>query len=54
LDATLDDPDATATATAWSYDWTAPGSGSFALWVRARDSAGNQDPTNPWIPFSVS
>ncbi len=52
LETTLDNPDGASTG--WSYSWTAPGSGSFALWVRAQDTSGKQDPTKPWVPFSVS
>jgi hypothetical protein len=41
-------------STGWSHSWSALGSGNYALWVRAVDTSGKQDPTKPWVPFSVS
>ena len=38
----------------WSYTWTPPGDGGYALWVRADDTSGNIDPTKPWVPFDVN
>ena len=52
FETTLTNPDEASTG--WSYSWTAPGSGNYALWVRAQDTAGKQDPTKPWVPFSVN
>ncbi len=43
-----------AGATTWSYDWAPPGSGQYALWIRADDTSGNQDPTKPWVRFSTT
>lgn len=40
-------------STTWSYDWTPPGTGSYGLQLRVDDAAGNQDPTKPWVTFSV-
>jgi DNA-binding beta-propeller fold protein YncE len=50
--ATLGTPGGTSTT--WQYTWMPPGTGSYALQVRADDAAGNQDPTKPFINFSVA
>jgi hypothetical protein len=42
-----------ATATTWTHDWTPPADGRYAIWIRADDTSGNQDPTKPWITFNV-
>ena len=51
-DATLGSPGNSPTT--WSYDFTPPVAGSFAVMVRADDAAGNTDPSKPWINFSAS
>jgi hypothetical protein len=51
-DATLGTPGGTSTT--WSYDFTPPSPSDFAVMVRADDTFGNQDPTKPWVNFSVS
>jgi hypothetical protein len=40
--------------TGWSFSWTAPAAGLYAVTVRAEDAVPNQDATRPWINFSVS
>jgi DNA-binding beta-propeller fold protein YncE len=52
--ATLASPGGTSTT--WSYQWTPPagGSGQYAVQVNAVDAAGNQDPTKPYVAFTVS
>lgn len=40
--------------TTWSYPWTPPEAGTYAVTVRAEDAAGLLDPTRPWVNFSVS
>lgn len=42
-----------ATSTTWSFTWTPPGPGSYGLNLRIGDTAGNVDPTKPWIPFTI-
>ncbi|MGB0100780.1 MAG: hypothetical protein WBP61_10920, partial [Nocardioides sp.] len=42
-----------ATSTAWSFDFTPPVARKYAVSVIARDAAGNQDPTKPWVTFTV-
>ncbi len=51
-DAVLASPGAPATA--WQYTWNPPAAGGYALMVRAEDGAGNQDPTKPYVNFSVT
>jgi YVTN family beta-propeller protein len=41
-------------STTWQYTWTPPATGIYALMVRADDAAGNQDPTKPYVNFSVT
>jgi hypothetical protein len=43
-----------AASTGWSLTWAAPESGSFNLSVIATDTAGNVDPTKPFVAFSVA
>lgn len=52
LPATLANPGGTATA--WSYSWTPPVAGSYAVQLRTDDAAGNTDATRPWITFTVA
>ena len=52
FDATLDQPGATATG--WSYDWTPPADGNYAVQVSAVDAAGNVDPSKPYLRFSYA
>lgn len=42
-----------ATATGWTYNWSSPLAGPFTVQVRARDAAGNIDPTRPNVSFAV-
>ena len=43
------------TSTGWQYAWSPPaGAGSYALQVRADDAAGNIDPTQPFVNFTVA
>jgi len=51
-DATLATPGAPTTG--WSYVWTPPSPGAYALQVEARDTSQNKDATKPWIKFSVT
>ena len=51
--ATLGTPGGTSTG--WQYSWNPPaGAGSYALQVRADDAAGNIDPTQPFVNFTVA
>jgi len=50
--ATLASPGATSTS--WSYTWTPPGTGPYAVSVRAVDAAGNIDATRPYYNFTVA
>ena len=51
--ATLGTPGGTSTS--WQYTWNPPtGAGSYALQVRADDAAGNIDPTQPFVNFTVA
>ncbi|MGB0101849.1 MAG: Ig-like domain-containing protein, partial [Nocardioides sp.] len=42
-----------ATDTDWTYTFDPPGPGRYGVSVVTRDAAGNQDPTKPWINFTV-
>jgi hypothetical protein len=42
-----------ATSTAWTYQWSPPGTAAFTVQVKATDAAGNIDPTKPSVPFTV-
>lgn len=42
-----------ARSTSWTFTYQAT-PGSFALQVRARDAAGNADPTKPWVRYTVT
>jgi DNA-binding beta-propeller fold protein YncE len=50
--ATLGTPGATSTS--WAYSWTPPAAGSYGISVRAKDGAGNVDPTKPWVTFTTT
>ena len=52
FDATLDQPGAAATE--WSYDWTPPAGGGYAVQVSAVDAAGNVDQSKPYLRFSYA
>ncbi|MGB0099125.1 MAG: Ig-like domain-containing protein [Nocardioides sp.] len=49
--ATLSDPDAAATD--WSFTWTPPSTGAYAVQVIAVDASDNTDPTKPWRRFTI-
>lgn len=51
LPATLGAPGTNSTS--WTFSWPAPGPGQYGISVRARDAAGNIDPTKPWVNFTV-
>ncbi len=51
LPAVLDQ--AGAPTTGWTYAWTPPQIGSYAIWARAKDAAGNVTVEKPWVPFTV-
>ena len=51
-DAVLGSPGAPSTS--WSFAWTPTDTGNFAVQVRADDTAGNKDPTKPFVSFSVT
>jgi len=41
--------------TGWTYNWNPPaGNGIYLIQLRARDAAGNVDPTRPSINFSIA
>lgn len=42
-----------AAATAWSWSWVPPGPGSYAVWAKSKDIAGNTDPTQSFVDFTV-
>ena len=52
VNATLASPGATSTG--WSYVWTPPAAGSYALQVTAVDGVGKVDASKPWVPFTYS
>jgi DNA-binding beta-propeller fold protein YncE len=37
----------------WTYQWTPPSTGNYAVQVLAADAAGNVDPTKPWRTFQI-
>jgi hypothetical protein len=49
LAATMASPGSVSTP--WTYGWTPPAAGDYAIVVRARDTSNNIDPTKPWVPF---
>ena len=52
FEATLTAPGTTSTA--WSYAWTPPAAGTYAVQVTAVDAAGKVDPSKPYVQFSYS
>ncbi len=50
--ATLANPNATTTT--WSYTFTPPIARKYGVSVIAKDAAGNQDPTRPWVSITVT
>jgi len=40
--------------TGWSFSWTPPAAGLYAVTVRAEDAVPNYDATRPWVNFSVA
>jgi hypothetical protein len=50
-DATTASPGATASS--WSYSWSAPETGDYSVFVRFLDDAGNIGANKPTIPFKV-
>lgn len=50
--ATLAAPNATTTT--WSYTFTPPLARKYGISVIAKDAAGNQDPTKPWVSITVT
>ena len=52
--ATLANPGGTTTNWTFSFTPAAGGSGNYALQVAAVDSAGNIDPTKPWVSFQLN
>jgi hypothetical protein len=43
----------TGRVTDWEFDWTAAEAGSYAIWAKASDVAGNADPSPAWVRFGV-
>jgi hypothetical protein len=43
-----------APVTGWSFSWTPPAAGLYAVTVRAEDAVPNYDASRPWVNFSVS
>jgi DNA-binding beta-propeller fold protein YncE len=43
-----------ASPTGWTFGWTPPAPGAYAVTVQAQDAAGNCDATRPWVNFSVA